>query len=121
MKSNLIKETTVAVLLIILLELILNPFHFWMPSMMLVSILVAAVVIFSLFASLILREKVSDEREGIHRMLAGRNAFLTGAIISIIGIVIQSFSHHVDPWLVITLVAMVIVKLATRMYSDGNY
>lgn len=76
--------------------------------------------VFAVFAIFILREKVQDEREALHRMLAGRVAFLTGSALLTIGIVVQSLQDAVDVWLVIVLVAMVLSKLATRLYSDSR-
>jgi len=76
--------------------------------------------LFGLFASFILREKVVDERDGFHRTLAGRNAFLAGAGVLTLGIVIQGYSHAVDPWLVVALVGMIVVKIGTRAWSDKN-
>lgn len=119
MKNN-IKETIVTVCLIAIAILLLNPFHFWMPDMMVMAMLAVALVLFSVFASFILREQTVDERDDAHRTLAGRNAFLAGSGILMIGIVVQGYTHSVDPWLVITLIVMILVKIATRMWSDKN-
>ncbi len=119
MKNNII-ETVVTICLIAIAILLLNPFHFWMPDMMVMIMLAFALVIFAIFASFILREKVFDERDSLHRTLAGRNAFLAGATILISGIVIQGYSHSVDPWLVIALITMILMKIATRIWSDKN-
>ncbi len=119
MKNNL-KEYTVTVLLIVLAVLLLNPFEFWMPDMMVMCMLAVTLGLFGIFASFILRETVSDEREEKHRTLAGRNAFLVGSGVLTLGIVVQGYTHTVDPWLVITLIAMVLVKIGTRMWSDKN-
>ncbi len=119
MKNN-IKEAIVTTGLIVLAILLLNPFHFWMPEMMVVGMLAITLVLFGVFASFILRENLADERDAAHRALAGRNAFLIGSSILMIGIIIQGYSHAVDPWLVITLIAMVLSKIATRIWSDKN-
>jgi NADH:ubiquinone oxidoreductase subunit 4 (subunit M) len=119
MKSN-IKEAIVTLCLIAIAILLLNPFHFWMPDMMVMCMLAIALILFGVFASFILREKSVDEREDAHRTFAGRNAFLAGSSILMIGIVIQGYTHSVDPWLIITLIVMILVKIATRMWSDKN-
>ena len=75
MKNNLL-ETLVTVCLISLAILLLNPFHFWMPDMMVMGMLALTLGLFAVFASFILRERIADERDGLHRTLAGRNAFL---------------------------------------------
>ncbi len=119
MKNNL-KETLVTVALIAIAILLLNPFHFWMPDVMVMSMLVGALVLFGIFASFILRERTADERDNQHKTLAGRNAFLAGSGILMLGIVIQGYTHSVDPWLVIALIGMVVVKIITRVWSDKN-
>ena len=119
MKNNL-KETIVTVALIAIAILLLNPFSFWMPDMFVVGMLALALGLFGLFASFILREKPEDERDNQHRALAGRNAFLAGAGVLTLGIVVQGYTHAVDPWLVVTLIVMVVVKIGTRIWSDKN-
>ena len=119
MKNNL-KETIVALALIVIAILLLNPFHFWMPNMIVMCMLATALVLFGIFASFILREKSVDERDDQHKSLAGRNAYLTGSGVLMLGIVIQGYTHTVDPWLVIALIGMVIVKIITRIWSDKN-
>jgi len=91
-----------------------------MPDMMVMGMLVALLVIFGIFASFILKEKVFDERDDVNRSLAGRNAFLAGSAILMLGIVIQGYSHKVDSWLVVALIVMIIVKITTRLWSDKN-
>lgn len=119
MKNN-IKETIVTLSLIIIAVLLLNPFHFWMPDMMVMSMLACALVLFGIFASFILREKSIDERDDQHRTLAGRNAFLAGSATLILGIIVEGYSHAVDEWLVIALIVMVVVKIGSRTWSDKN-
>jgi len=114
------KETIVTICLIAIAILLLNPFHFWMPEAMVMLMLAFALVVFGIFASFILREKAFDERDNFHRTLAGRNAFLAGATILILGIVFQGYSHSVDAWLVIALITMIIAKITTRIWSDKN-
>jgi hypothetical protein len=118
MKNNNLKEISVAVILLVLLLLLLNPLHFWMPNMMLGAILVAAIVAFGVFATFILQEKVVDEREASHRAASGRAAYLAGSAVLILGILLESLHHHVDPWLFVALVAMVVAKIAVRVYTD---
>jgi NADH:ubiquinone oxidoreductase subunit 4 (subunit M) len=119
MKDN-IKEFMVTVCLVALAVLLLNPFHFWMPDMMVMGMLACILVLFGIFASFILREKIFDERDSAHRTLAGRNAFLAGSSILMLGIIVQGYSHQVDAWLVITLIGMILTKIGTRIWSDKN-
>ncbi len=119
MKNNLL-ETLVAISLVVLAILLLNPFYFWMPDMVVMCMLAVALGLFGVFASFILREGTVDERDALHRTLAGRNAFLAGSGVLTLAIVVQCYSHSVDPWLVITLIVMIVVKILTRVWSDKN-
>lgn len=120
MKNNTLTEIIVPLSLVVLAVLLLNPFHFWMPDMMVMGTIATLLVLFGIFASFILKEKVFDERDDRNRSLAGRNAFLAGSSVSILAIVIQGYSHSIDPWLVIVFIVMIIVKIATRIWSDRN-
>ncbi|MEO5635448.1 MAG: hypothetical protein ABIS26_02580 [Candidatus Paceibacterota bacterium] len=120
MKNNLKTEIAISLILVVLTVLLLNPFHFWMPNMLHMVMLALTLVIFALFAIFILREKIEDERDSVHRMLSGRVAFLIGSTLLTIGIIVQSLQDAVDVWLVIVLVAMVLSKLVTRIYSDNR-
>lgn len=97
--------------------LLLNPFGLWMPTMMHMSLLAIGVVAFGVFALLILREGQGDEREDLHRMRAGRVAFLTGSSILLVATIVQSFAHAVDPWIVAALLGMVVAKVGARVWS----
>lgn len=119
MKNNFAEILTTACLILIAV-LLLNPFDFWMPDMMVVGMLVLALVLFGIYASFILREKTIDERDAVHETLAGRNAFLAGSTVLIFGIVVEGYTHTVDPWLVATLIVMIVAKIVTRIWSDKN-
>lgn len=120
MKNNFYKEIITALVLIILAIVLLNPFDLWMTDAMLMVFLAVTLVVFGIFASFVLREKVSDERDGLHRMLAGRTAFLAGATVLMVGIIVQAHEHAVDIWLVLGLVVMILAKIGAIMWSDRN-
>ena len=120
MKNNSKIEIAISFVLVILTVLLLNPFHFWMPNMIHMMVFALTLVMFALFATFILREKVQDERDAVHRMLSGRVASLVGSTFLVIGIIIQSLRDTLDVWLVVVLVTMVLSKLITRIYSDSR-
>ena len=120
MKNNFTKEFIVSLVLIVLAILLLNPYNILMLKMATVTILAIIMVFFGLFASYVLREDVHDEREGVHRMYAGRTAFLAGSSVIMVGLIIQGWRDTVDVWLVLALVAMVLAKILARFYSDRN-
>ncbi len=121
MKNNLLQEISVSTVLIVLLILFLNPFDFWMPPVLLMTMVCGLVVVFALSASFIWRENTRDEREGLHKMMAGRIAFLAGTSVLVIGIIVQSFKHELDFWLVLTLGTMILAKIVGLMYSRTKY
>ncbi len=121
MKNNLLQEIVVSIVLIVLLVLFLNPFEFWMPPILLMMMVLGFVVVFSVFASFIWRENARDEREGLHKMMAGRIAFLAGTAILVIAIIVQSFRHELDFWLVLTLGIMILAKIIGLFYGRTKH
>ena len=79
--------------------------------------LVVVIILFGLFSAFAWRETATDERQNIHRMLAGRIAFLTGSAILMLAILVQDLAHAIDPWLVIALAGMVLAKAVGLAYS----
>jgi hypothetical protein len=117
MKSNA-AEILATVSLVATAVLLLNPFHFWMPDMVVMGMLAFAIALFGALAVFVLREKPIDERDEAHRSLAGRYAFLSGSGVLVLGIVVQGYAHAVDPWLVVALMVMAVTKIAARSWSD---
>ena len=121
MKNDNISEFGISLLLIALLVVLLNPFNFWMQSTLLMVILAVFVALFAFYISFFWREKASDEREELHRMVAGRYAFFAGSGVLILGVVVESLQHDLDAWLVFALLAMIITKVIGRLYSKINH
>ncbi len=122
MKNNqFLSETIISVVLIVLLVLFLNPFNFLMPPPFLSMIVVVLIAIFGMFIAVVWKEQVSDEREGLHRMIAGRFAFLVGSSILVVGIIVQALHHISDPWLIYALVGMLIAKIGGMLYGQKKY
>ena len=111
----------ISVVLIVLLILFLNPFELWMPPVLLMMMVLGLVMAFALFASFIWRENSRDEREGLHKMMAGRFAFLAGTASLVIGIIVQSFRHELDFWLVLTLGIMILAKITGLIYGRARH
>ena len=121
MKNSFLPEIIVSGILIVLLILFLNPFDFWMPTILLMMMVLGLVVMFSIFASFIWRENSRDEREGLHKMMAGRIAFLAGTAVLVISIIVQSFKHELDFWLVFALGIMILAKITGLIYSRTRH
>ena len=117
MKNNLFHIVTAGIL-VLFLVLLVDPFMLWMPPMAAMGVLLSTAVLLCIWAGFIMYEKVADERESLHRMHAGRFAYLAGIAILTLALVVQGFSHHIDPWIALTLGVMVIVKLGARMFTE---
>lgn len=120
MTNNRIIEIVIALFLIGLSVALLNPWELWMPNMVVLGLLVAVLIVFAIYASFVMGERVVDERDALHRMLADRNAFLLGSATIIMGVLFEAQSHTVDVWLVAALVVMVVAKIMTRIHTDRN-
>lgn len=116
-----LNELILSGILIILLVLLLNPFGFWMPTTILMMMVVSLVVVFAIYISFFWKENTRDEREVFHKILAGRAAFLAGTGTLVVGIIIQSFQHNLDFWLAATLGIMIIAKIIGRIYSQVKH
>ena len=118
MKNNqFVAEVIISLILIALVVALLNPFYWWMPDMMTMTVILALVIVFAIFASFVWREKARDERELLHIMAAGRFAFLVGIATLVIGIALASFNHQpINQWLVVTLAVMVLGKILGLVY-----
>ena len=119
--SNNIVQIGIAFVLVVLLVLVTDPFMYWMPPMAAMAALVAVTTLLLVWAGFVMFERASDERETIHRMNAGRIAYLSGIAVLTAGLFMQGmFSHVVDPWIAGSLGAMVAAKLAARLYYERN-
>ncbi|MBI2641838.1 hypothetical protein HYW87_04590, partial [Candidatus Roizmanbacteria bacterium] len=117
MKPNFFAEVSISIILVIFSILLLNPFDLLMPQPVHMLIIIGLALIFFIFVSLVWREKPADERENLHRYIAGRFAYLTGITILTIEVIVQSLRHALDPWLAITLIAMILAKTLGSLYG----
>lgn len=96
--------------LIILGVLLTDPFNITMNNMALLVISGLLLASFGIFAGLFWQEHAADEREGAIVDKAGRLGYLSGLSVVVIALVVQSFNHTVDAWLVLTIAVMIISK-----------
>ncbi len=118
MKNNYLKETILSLVLVAIAIVLVNPFMFWMPTALAMAGTIIFATIFFIFASLVWKESSGDEREDLHKLMAGRIAYLTGSGVIVIAIIVQGWNHAVDPWLVTALTAMVLAKVIALVYRD---
>ena len=114
---TMLQELSIGVVLIAFIVFLANPFHLWMPDVFVMVLTTGFVLAFAAFAVFVWREQPRDEREGLHRAIAGRFAFLAGSATLVMAMVIQSFRHELDPWLPTTLGIMVLAKIVGFVYG----
>lgn len=121
MLSKLFSEKIVSGLLVIFLVWFVNPFGFWMTDAFHMTLLGLIVTLFAIFAMFLWKELVVDEREQLHRFIGTRFAYTAGGVLLLIGIIVQAFSHKIDPWLPLVLTGMVLAKILGRYYAEKRY
>lgn len=62
-------------------------------------------------------EEKGDERIELHKKVASRFGYIAGLLTASIGLVFQSISHTIDPWLLGVVIVMITAKLVGRLYS----
>ena len=117
MKNNTIK-IIVALVLVFFLATLADLIPFWMPKMNEMMVLLIVSVLLLVWAAFVMFEQVGDEREVVHRMDAGRIAYLAGIAVLTLGLIVQGFAHAIDPWISIALGTMVVSKLCARLFFD---
>lgn len=117
MKNNII-HIILAFILVIMLVLLSDPFMLWMPPLAVTCAILAVAVIMIVWVGFVMKERVGDEREMLHRMDAGRVAYLFGVAVLTVALIFQGFSDKIDVWIATTLAVMVISKLAARIYFE---
>lgn len=114
------KDIFIPLALIILLILLLEPFGF-MPSAVIMAVLVLIVAAFAVFSIFLWREKGLDEREESHIHKADRLGFVFGALVLIVAIVAESLAHMLSPWLVLALIVMLFAKSTALIYEKKHH
>jgi len=116
-KSNII-QILVATATVVSLLLLSDPFMYWMPARIEMLVLVGVTVLLCVWFGFALKERATDEREVLHRMHAGRAAYLSGIAVLTVALLVQGLAHAIDPWIASALGAMVVAKLASHLYTD---
>ncbi|MCA9353281.1 hypothetical protein KC842_00225 [Candidatus Nomurabacteria bacterium] len=112
------KELVYGILLVLLIVCLINPLDLYMLDMFHMMLLGALVAVVALFAGFVVHEKITDERELIHRDSAGRVGFTIGISFITFRILMQSITGNpLDYWLPLTLLAMILGKILSRAWS----
>ena len=110
----------IAVILVVVLILLTDPFMNIMPPMAAMGALLCAAILLVMWSGFVMYESAADEREAMHRMNAGRVAYLSGVAVLTVALIVQGLSHQSDPWIAGALAIMVLSKLAARIFYDSH-
>lgn len=118
------KPILVEILLIVVVGILafttLNPYT--MPMGIYLTVLLALLVLFAFFATFVWREKGGDERERTLLHMSDRAAFLAGATVLIIAVLVDGVLFHMSsPWVLAALSAMIITKAASYIYNQNKH
>ena len=113
-----IPEPVIGLLLVVVAALFLFKESLVMPMGMEGLLLVLFLIAFLMYVGIMWNEKAGDEREGVHILQAGRNSYLVGVAVLVVGIVRESLVGDIDPWLIAGLIGMVVSKVISRIYSQ---
>lgn len=105
---------------IILLIIVLDPMDICTSYMNLTFLATLLILLFIALSIFIIREKPSDEREETHLLFAGRAAYLAGMAVMLVGVIVQSFNHMIDVWLICALLVMLLVKRCACLWIEKN-
>ena len=113
----------VEILLIVVIGVLafatLNPYV--MPMGMFLTTLLALIVLFGFFAAFVWREKGGDEREIVLLYRADRIAFLAGASVLILAVLIEGLLFHMsNPWVLTALSVMIAAKAIGYIYNQDR-
>ena len=116
-----LNETLMAVAVLAVVFLKIDPFHWFMPTEAQMIILCVFAALLALYAGVVFREQARDERESSHLYRASRWGYLVGVIAVSVLIVVQDVLHRLDPWLLVVLGVMVITKLVVLRWSEWRH
>jgi len=118
MNKTLTKELLVAIGMIIIAGFCMFSA---MKPMMYLSTHIIAIVLFLLFAFIIWRSKVTDEREAHHKATSADIGFTTGGIMLGIGMIYQIYTMgKIDVWLMATLSIMIVARVIAQLWLNKN-
>lgn len=114
-----VRTNTISIILVLLLILLINPFYFYMPTVAVMSILLAVFIIFVLYAGFIWNEQRRDEREEALSAQSSKAAFLAGSGVLLATILFQQITiGTINIFLIIALGVMILVKLYARLIFE---
>ena len=106
--------------LTVVCALSLAPKSFVMPNSAQMLILTLLLAFIATFLVLLWRENPHDEREAVNQSSASRAAYVVGAVVLIIALIVQSLQHTIDPAVPLALLAMISTKVFIQRKMDDK-
>lgn len=106
--------------LTVVCALSLAPKSFVMPNSAQMLILTILLGFIATFLVLLWRENPHDEREAVNQSSASRAAYVVGAVVLIIALIVQSLRHTIDPAVPLALLAMISTKVFIQRKMDDK-
>ncbi len=100
--------------------LTIAPKTFVMPSSLQMLLLAVVLGLLAGFLALLWREQPTDEREAQNQATASRSAYIVGAVVLIVAMLIESLHHKLDPAIPIALLAMIATKIIIQRNRDDS-
>ena len=100
--------------------LTIAPKTFVMPTSLQMVLLAIVLGLLAGFLALLWREQPNDEREAYNQALASRSAYIVGAAVLIIAMLIESLHHKLDPAIPIALLVMIVTKVVVQRNRDDS-
>lgn len=119
-KYKLLLDIVLLVSLTAMSLLAIAPKTFVMPTSLQMILLAIVLGLLAGFLVLLWREQPSDERESYNQALASRSAYVVGAAILIIAMLVESLNHNLDPAIPVALLAMIITKVIVQRKRDDS-
>jgi hypothetical protein len=116
-----LSESLVALAVLAVLFLKIDPFHWLMPNELQMLVLCLFAAALALYAGAVFREKAKDERESSHLYRASRWGYLVGLVSISILVVVRDIQHKLDPWLLGILGVMVIAKIVVLRWAEWKH
>lgn len=113
MQDNITQETVLSAAVILLLTVLSNPWGLF-PSIHIIQLSLAVIVLLGVFSISIARKK-HDEGAGT-QAVSDRAGFLTLSGVLLTGIIAQSLTHESSSWLIVALAAGMAAKLIAVFY-----
>jgi hypothetical protein len=117
MNKSLVTELFFTVVLTALIFLLFNPAHVWMPMFIHIAAIGVLLLVFTILSFIVLTHLGEDEREQRLRLSSYQVSYVLTCAVLTTAVVVQSFQHNVDVWIIVSLIVMLTSKYISLLIS----